>query len=231
MVRVSGKLLTVSDWQTQSVRDLFFYFLTSAKPLTKEQVGETLWPDISDPQKLKLRFKNDVYRLRRAVGQDVVVYDDVYYMFNRSLDYEYDVEAFESFLDKAKSLVNPEEQIDLYQKAVDLVRGPFLADIFADWAMHERERLNRVYLSALLTLANLFQKQAQLEKALVTCQRAVDYEPAFEEVYRLSMQIYKRLGDRASIMRIYQTCRDALQRRLDMPPSEETEALYHSLIV
>jgi DNA-binding SARP family transcriptional activator len=59
----------------------------------------------------------------------------------------------------------------------------------------------------------------------------VDYEPAFEEAYRLSMQIYKRLGDRTSIMRIYQTCRDVLQRRLGMPPSEETEALYRSLIV
>ena len=230
MVRVGGKLLTLSDWQTQSVRDLLFYFLTSTKPLTKEQVGETLWPDLSDPQKLKLRFKNEVYRLRRAVGQDVIVYDDVFYMFNRSLDYEYDVEAFASFLDKARSLVNPEEQIEFYQKAVDLVRGPFLADIFADWAMLERERLNQIYLSALLTLANLFQKQAQLEKALVISQRAVEYEPTFEEAYCLSMQIYKRLGDRNSIIRIYQTCRDALQRRLDLPPSQETEALYRSLI-
>ena len=96
--------------------------------------------------------------------------------------------------------------------------------------MLERERLNQIYLSALLTLANLFQKQAQLEKALVISQRAVEYEPTFEEAYCLSMQIYKRLGDRNSIIRIYQTCRDALQRRLDLPPSQETEALYRSLI-
>jgi two-component SAPR family response regulator len=152
-------------------------------------------------------------------------------MFNHGLDYEYDVEAFKSYMDKAKSLANPEEQIELYQKAVELVRGPFLTDIFADWAMFEREHLNQIYLSALLTLANLFQKQALLEKALATCQRAVEYEPAFEEAYCLSMQIYKRLGDRTSIKRVYQTCRDALKRRLDMPPSKETEALYHSLIV
>ncbi|MDO9300531.1 MAG: tetratricopeptide repeat protein, partial [Anaerolineales bacterium] len=159
-VSVGGKLLTLSDWQTQSVRDLFFYFLTSQKPLTREQVGDTLWLDIDDPQKIKLRFKNDIYRLRRAVGQDVITYEDVFYSFNRDLDFEYDVEAFESFLARAKITKDINEQIGFYQKAVDLVAGPFLADIYADWAMVERERLSQAYLTSLLTLAELLHKQA-----------------------------------------------------------------------
>ena len=55
-VSVGGKVLTLSDWQTQSVRDLFFYFLTRSRPLTREQIAETLWPDLDEPQKIKLRF-------------------------------------------------------------------------------------------------------------------------------------------------------------------------------
>jgi LuxR family transcriptional regulator, maltose regulon positive regulatory protein len=229
-VSVGGKLLTLSDWQTQSVRDLFFYFLNSKKPLTREQVAESLWIDIDDPHKIKLRFKNDIYRLRRAVGQDVITYADVFYTFNRALDFEYDVEAFESFLARAKKSRNIEEQIGLYQKAVDLVKGPFVADIYADWAMVERERLSQTYLATLLILAELLHKQARHEQALAVCQRALDYDLTFEAAYALSMQIYYRMGDRASIIRTYQTCHETLQRQLGFPPSNDTDHLYRRLI-
>jgi two-component SAPR family response regulator len=229
-ISVGGKMLTLSDWQTQSVRDLFFFFLTSQKPLTREQVGETLWPNVYDPQKIKLRFKNEIYRLRRAVGQDVITYEDVFYSFNRTLDFEYDVEAFESFLAQAKSTADVEEQIALYKKAVNLVAGPFLSDIYADWTVVERERLSQIYLASLLTLAELLHKQAQPEQALAACQRALDYDPTVEAAYSLSMQIYYRLGDRASIIRTYQICQDALQRQFGLPPSDDTDQLYRRLI-
>ncbi len=229
-ISVGGKMLTLSDWQTQSVRDLFFFFLTSKKPLTRDQVGEALWHDIDDPKKIKVRFKNYMYRLRRAVGQDVITYEDVFYRFNRALDFEYDVEAFETFLARAKSTASIEEQVSFYQQAVDLVAGPFLDDIYADWVTVERQRLSQAYLAALLTLAELLQKQAQPERSLAVCQRALDYDPTYEPAYSLAMQVHHRMGDRASVIRSYQACAEVLQRQVGLPPSKETEQLYRSLI-
>ena len=87
-VSVNGRVIPMSEWRTKSVRDLFFYFLFRQEAITKEQIGEALWPETDDPQTLKSRFKDEIYRLRRAVGRNAIVFDEVYYRFNRTLDYE-----------------------------------------------------------------------------------------------------------------------------------------------
>ncbi|MBE0670794.1 MAG: tetratricopeptide repeat protein [Anaerolineales bacterium] len=229
VVSLGGRPLAVSDWQTQSVRELFFFFLTISKPMTREQIGEILWPDIYEPAKLKLRFKNEIYRLRKAVGQEVILYKDIYYSFNRKLDYEYDVEAFESHLARAKETENNLEKIGFFQKAVDLVKGPYLNDIYQDWAIHDRERLGQMYLNALAALGNLYQTNAQPEKALEICWRAIAFDPGYEAAYQISMQAYHRLSDKASIRNTYQACAEAMKRQFGLPPSPETEELYRRL--
>lgn len=228
-VVVGGRELAISDWQTQSVRELFFFFLTQPRPLTKEQVAEQFWPELDDPAKMRLRFKNEMYRLRRAVGNDAILYENNAYSFNRRLNYEYDVEAFESHLAQARSTQQIEEQIEFYLKAIDLVQGPYLNDMYLDGITADRERLDQQYLGALITLAGLYQKKAKLHEALSICQRAVDYQPFYEAAYHLMMQIHHRLGNRAAVIQTYEACKTALRKHLNMPPSPETEALYRKL--
>ncbi len=92
-VKVNNHLVTSSDWQTQSSRDLFFLILARPEGLNKEDIGLVLWPDAS-PNDLRFRIKNTVYRLRHALGKDVILLDQDSYRFNNVIDYEYDVEQF-----------------------------------------------------------------------------------------------------------------------------------------
>ena len=70
-VKVSDHMVTSSEWQVQTARDLFFLLLAHPEGLTKEEIGEIFWPDSSSAE-LKLRFKNTIYRLRHAAGKDVI---------------------------------------------------------------------------------------------------------------------------------------------------------------
>ncbi len=228
-VVVNGKAVNMSDWRTQSVRDLFFYFLYKPEAATKEQVGAVLLPEISDPQALKKRFKNEIYRLRRAVGRNVIIFDEEYYLFNRTLDYEYDVEAFDTYLKRAQKARDITEQIEWYQKAVDLVQGPYLSDVTADWVMPERARLGQAHGAALEELARRYLNVNQLERCISVCQVGLNHDPCNEVLYQLSMRVYAALGDRAAIARIYQACKAALGAGLGLLPSLETETLFREL--
>lgn len=229
-VRVGEKLLTMSDWQTQSVRDLFFYFMMKEQPLTKEQIGAMFWPDVEEPARLKMRFKNDIYRLRRAVGSEVILYEDDLYSFNHMTDYEYDVEAFEGFLFQAKLTQEPKMLIELLRKAVNLVNGQFLEDIYATWVISERERINQEFFSAILKLAELLKNSNQVHEALALYQKAIHHDPTFESGYLLAMKLHLQLSDRISALRLYDTYKEMMTHELDLPPSPEMEAVYKRLL-
>jgi ATP/maltotriose-dependent transcriptional regulator MalT/two-component SAPR family response regulator len=227
-VSVNGRVLQMSDWRTQSVRDLFFYFLHRQEAVTKEQVGVALWPETRDSLTLKARFKNEIYRLRRAVGRDVIVFEDEYYRFNHQMDYEYDVDAFDSHILRAQKFIDPVARIEQLQKAVDLVHGSYLADVDAEWAVPERERLGQDYSSALEELAYLFLNNNRLGDCLSICQLALKQNRYHETIYQMEMRAYAAMGDRSAVARRYQACQAEMET-LGIPPSEETERLYREL--
>ena len=199
--------------------------------MTKEQVGQVLWPDLDDPQTIKTRFKHAIYWLRRAVGRNAIVFEEEYYRFNRDLDYEYDVEAFESYLKRAHHVHDIVERIGYYRKAVDLVRGPYLYEVDEDWVLIERERLGRVYISALEELAQLYLDTNQLQECLEICKKAIARDRYNETIHQLEMRAYAAKGDRASVARRYKEYKDVLAEDLGLAPSEETEMIYRELTI
>jgi two-component SAPR family response regulator len=228
-VSVNGRAINASDWRSQSARDLFFFFLTRQELMTKEQIGVELWHESDEPPALKLRFKQDIYRLRRAVGRHVIVFEDEYYQFNGEVDYEYDVEAFESYLNRARAGKDIVERIGYYRKAVDLVQGPYLADVDADWVLFERERLKIAHISALENLAQLYLDTNQLQECLDICKLALTQDRYNETVYQVEMRAYAAQGDRASVARRYKEYKLVLAEDFGLPPSEEMELIFREL--
>ena len=223
-----GIPINLSDWQTRETRDLFF-FLFFNQAQTKEQIATVFWPDIT-PARLKMRFKTTIYRLRHAVGQEVILFEGERYSFNRGVDYTCDLEEFHTLLEAAKNSKDDKEILNFLQKAVDLVQGPFLSNIEADWVMPERVRQQEAYQFALLRLAELCLTQGQAESSLEASQRALLSDPMLEQAHRLRMRAYAALHDQTGLARQYQQCRRTLQSELGLQPSNETVRLYEQLI-
>lgn len=229
-VTVSNHVITSSDWQVQVARDLFLLLLAHPEGLTKEQIGNIFWPD-STQSELKLRFKNTIYRLRHAAGKDVILFQgDDRYLFNREMDYEYDVEVFLKEIAQAEKADTAEKKEAHLLNAVAAYKGDYLPGLDDDWVVIERERLFQMYMDALLMLANSALDRKDYESSLAFCQKALQEDSCFEDAHRIAMRVFAAQGNRALLVRQYEQCRQALLEEVDAQPSYQTQMLYKTLI-
>ncbi|MCL6431395.1 MAG: tetratricopeptide repeat protein, partial [Anaerolineae bacterium] len=232
-VYAGGRLLTPADWGTAKAKELFFYLLAFPSR-RKEQVAEVLWPDLS-AGRLRSAFHVTLYRVRRALGMnDCVLYDNEQYLFNRQLDYWYDVEEFESLLTQAESLrvTSPLEAESALEKACALYKGEYLEGMsFPDdeWCFWRREELARRYHGALQQLGDLRAERSDYAGALEAYRRLIACDPLREDIHREIMRCLALSGDRNAALRHYRTVVALLREELAVEPLPETSELYRTI--
>lgn len=231
-VKFRGELLSVPEWAKQkTVRELFFYLISSEEGLSREEICLDFWPD-SEPEQLKKQFKNALYRLRRAVGKETILYDPLsrLYYFNRDLDYQYDVEQFFKNLKEAEIAVDPESRIRMLKAAADLYQGPFAPSLEGIWTEPIRYGLYLDYENTMLTLAEEHLSSGNPASSLEVVEELLQISPSQEKAWRLALRSYAEKGDRSGIERTFQRCLSALEQDLNAEPSPETLSLYQDLM-
>jgi two-component SAPR family response regulator len=217
------------QWTTTQSRDLFFCLIQQAQGLRKEEVGQIFWPNHTPP-KLNSIFRSTLYRLRRTLFRESVIFDEGVYRFNWQSDYWFDAEVFEELLDETEQATASQVEIALLEDALALYQGHYLEDLYGDWCTLERERLRGRYLTGLERLAALYTDRRELQQAIELYNRLLGQDPYREAAHRALMQCYYRLGDRAAAIRQYQACANALRDDLGLSPAPETEAVYLQII-
>jgi two-component SAPR family response regulator len=228
VVRHNQRVVELSDWQTREARDLFL-FLLQASALTKEQIALVFWPDIS-PARLKVRFKINVYRIRQALGQDVIVFEGDRYRFNRTINYSWDREEFDKLFEKLHQTVERTEKRKLLEQAVALLRGDYLADLNADWAVLDRLKYQEIYRYVMLELAAYYLQDGQAHNCLNTARQVLLSDPLLESAHRLIIQAYASLHDPANMTLQYRQYQQTLEHELGLEPSSEISTLYEQLM-
>ena len=218
----------LSDWQTREARDLFFFLLQSP-PLTKEQIALEFWPDIS-PSRIKMRFKINIYRIRQAVGQDVVVFENERYRINHAREYTWDRDKFDELAQVAKNTIIGMEKTRLLEQAVALVTGEYLANLDAEWAVTERLKYQELYEELMLELAGIYLRNGQAKTCVNTARQILRSNPLLETAHQLIFQAYASLHDPAGMELQYRQYQQIMDSELGLEPSPEIRTLYKRLL-
>lgn len=226
LISLNGQKFDSNAWQSRVQRDLFFYLLRHKHGETKERLLDVFW---GNSESRGTQLNNVLYKIRRLLGDDIILYRDGRYLFNRALDYEYDVEELQALSEAVKREANPAKRLELSEQIIHLYRGDFLPEAEGIWVIGERTHLHQLYLAAILEVAEYHMCAGDYATSMKYCWQSIERDPCHEEAYRLAMQAAFASGNRGMVDQHYQMCKRMLAERCKAAPSPETYQLYRQL--
>lgn len=202
-------------------------------PQLRQHLAFLLYPDSSESQ-ARTNLRNLIHLLRHAVPEpdSFLAHDTLTLQWRADSGFALDVVEFEAHaalgLERAAK-GESDGAIEHLQAAVELYRGDLLPSCYDDWILPVRERLSQKYIELLERLIEQLIEQHNPRAALVHAQKLMRCDPLREETFRTLMQIAAATGDRAGVVRYYNTCTTVLERELGVSPSHETRALFDQL--
>jgi two-component SAPR family response regulator len=219
-VSISSHRITSTEWGSKRALELFFLLLSHPDGLTKECIGERLFPENDEASRDGL-FHSTLYRCRQAVGKSAIVWEDDVYQIGDVSSWSYDVAHFEALLARAGQSDLEDEAQEFYEMAMELYRGDYLQGCLSEWCEPTRERMRRQHLRAVLALAQIHARRGSLEKALELYRLAVENDYYCEAGHRGIADSLLALGDRLAAMRHYRDLVERLEQ--DVPLQERAE--------
>lgn len=223
-----GQPVAVPEWRSDKARDVFLYLLFTG-PHTREQISLVFWPE-SSPKRVRSSFHTTLHRIRVALGENVILFDEDLYRLNPQLDVRCDALEFET-LTKQAGLLSPHnaQTDDLWYRALQLYGGEFLPSVDGEWVDLLRERYSELYLNALVGRGRCAHAQGDFGAAIGFFNQALALDPFREDVYRAMMRSHAGAGEQKQILSCWHTLKDVLRQELAIQPSRETSLLVEAL--
>ncbi|MCC6805333.1 MAG: tetratricopeptide repeat protein [Anaerolineae bacterium] len=229
IIERDGVLVLSTEWRAAAARELFFYLLFGGAQ-SRERISLDFWPD-STPSRVRSNFHTTLYRVRQALGENIIVFKEDNYCVNPDLDIWCDAHEFEALVNKARPLSYRDARTeDLWFHAATLYQGEFLPQLEGEWVGDYREMLNEYYLECLVALGECARARNDLTEAIKMYKQALKVDPYREDIHRALINGYAARGERRKIYLHYRDLQELLSRELGVEPSRETIALVKSYL-
>ena len=231
-VFVGGEAIDTTVWGSARPRELLVYLLMHPDGRTKEQVGLAFWPEASQAQ-LRNSFHVTLHRLRKAIrNPDWITLSNERYRVDPEVIAEFDTAEFEREIAAARRALKRREDgaAAALERALARFRGDFLdGEPAGDWHLEHRDRLQRVFVDALMELGDRHAEEGRNAKAADAYRRVLARDDLNEDATRALMRCYAKAGERAQALRLYQRFSERLRKELDAEPEEETQELLETI--
>ena len=194
---VDGSIGLPKKWYLFMV--LFFH---SHEILSISYLTEKLGMHDNEAPKQSLRMM--VYRLRQdfqdiAGDKQIILTENGGYTFNSDIKVWLDLEQFETLKargEEQKKSDNSQKAADLFHRAFELYRGPFMEGVDENlWILQQRKKYRSSYLEIVASLTELLQQQEKWQQAEEVLETALQYCPLETELHNWMIEINGKMNN------------------------------------
>ena len=204
--------------------------LHAGKPVSIAALIEAVWGDDAPDGAIR-SLRTYVSNLRRLLGSaaDLKAEQGTYHLDIRSI--ETDIHEFRAAVEEASTLANPRERSDILGTALDLWRGPFLADVDRPWVRDESSILEWERRRAIAAWAEATIAAGHPAHVIPVLERVAATAPLDEQLCGLLMRALYGSGRQADALAVYRRLRDSLARELGVEPGPELRTLEEQILL
>lgn len=232
-VKTSGILVTSKMWKTRKAKSIAAYLFAHRNEITTRDCLLDIYFSNYGPKKAAHNLVTSLHFIKKAIGENILIYQRGGYCINSKASVSYDVDEFLQMVqigDKYKTEKNNEESVKQYLKAVEIYKGDYLEDIYDNWCETSREYYRSIYLRILTLLGEYFYSRGEYEQSMKYYHMMLEKDKYMEDAHCGIMKCYSQVGNRKGVVQQFQKLVTVLQNELGLEPLPETKKLYNRLI-
>ena len=190
-VEYNARELTEANVRSEMLVKLMMYLVMNRSHLLSvQELTDALWEEqsVDNPSGA---LKNLMYRLRMKLKEtfqrdDFVLSGRGYYSWNQEIEICVDVEQFVFLIKKAEEQTDLEVKKEALEQAISLYTGDFGSNYRDNyWIMTQTTYYHSVYITAVKTLAEIYQAKQEYSKTEAICGKALKFDMTDERLHEL----------------------------------------------
>ncbi len=207
-------------------RRLLSFVALRGQPVSRQEVGGTLWPKASD-QAAGRSLRSALWRLA-GTGSRVIAASRVDLRIAEGVSV--DLWAARAIAHRLLDHGSTFRETDGSRAVISLLSKDVLPEWYDDWALDAAEAWRQLRLHTLEALAAHFVSRARFGQAAVAATLAVQADPLRESARIALIGVHLAEGNRSEAVREFHRYRDLLQAELGVDPTPRLTALTADLL-